>query len=52
MENGIPDDLTPYSAPFRSTLNGRMIVYLRKTGGDENILYLKTASGLCGKVCL
>ena len=53
MENGIPDDLTPYSAPFRSTLNSRMIVYLRKTGeSGENSLYLKSASGLCRKLCL
>ena len=35
IENGIPDDLTPYSAPCRSTLNSRMIIYLRKTGGSS-----------------
>ncbi len=29
MENGKPDDLTPYSEPFRSTFRGRMIVYIR-----------------------
>ena len=53
IENGIPDDLTPYSAPCRSTLNSRMIIYLRKTGGSsENALYLKSASGLCRKLCL
>ena len=54
MENGRPDDLTPYSASARSTLNGRMILYLRKTGegSSENHLYLRTASGLEKKLCL
>ena len=28
-ENGKPDDLTPYSEPFRSTFRGRMLVYVR-----------------------
>ena len=54
MENGIPDDLTPFSAPYRSTQNGRMIVYLRRTGpgcGDDCV-FLRTASGLKKKLCL
>ena len=54
MENGIPDDLTPFSAPYRSTRNGRMIVYLRRTGpgcGDECV-FLRTASGLKHRLCL
>lgn len=29
IENGAPDDLTPYSAPYRATRDGRAIVYLR-----------------------
>ena len=29
IENGRPDDLTPYSERFRDTLDGRAIVYLR-----------------------
>ena len=54
LENGAPDDLTPYSASSRSTLDGRLIVYVRKTGpGDgENFLYLRTGSGLRDKVRL
>ena len=29
IENGAPDDLTPYAAPYRATRDGRAIVYLR-----------------------
>lgn len=29
IENGRPDDLTPYAEPYRATLDGRAIVYLR-----------------------
>lgn len=29
IENGAPDDLTPYPAPYCSTLAGRSLVYLR-----------------------
>ena len=29
LENGKPDDLTPYSEPFRSTFRGRLLIYLR-----------------------
>lgn len=29
LENGKPDDLTPYSEPFRSTSRGRLLIYLR-----------------------
>ena len=29
LENGKPDDLTPYSEPFRSTHRGRLLIYLR-----------------------
>ena len=46
IENGIPDDLTPYSEHFRRTLQGRAAVYLRageEKGGAE--LHVRTASG-------
>ncbi len=35
IENGVPDDLTPYSSSTRSTRNGRAIAYVRmgKSGG-------------------
>lgn len=33
IENGKPDDLTPYYEPFRATFNGRSVVYIRL---DEN----------------
>ena len=54
IENGIPDDLTPYSMPYRSTHCGRLIVYLRRTAPScgEECLYLRTASGLRQKLCL
>ena len=29
IENGRPDDLTPYAEPFRATWEGRAITYLR-----------------------
>ena len=29
IENGAPDDLTPYAEPYRATQDGRAIVYLR-----------------------
>ena len=50
IENGIPDDLTPYSENFRRTLQGRAVVYLRageEKGGAE--LHVRTASGM--KAC-
>ena len=47
IENGKPDDLTPYSEPYRQTLDGRLIVYLRagRTPGPA-ILHVWTRSGL------
>lgn len=47
IENGKPDDLTPYAEPRRETLDGRAIVYLRTgllPGPAE--LHVRTASGL------
>ncbi|MBR0465145.1 MAG: DUF4982 domain-containing protein [Clostridia bacterium] len=47
MENGRPDDLTPYSEKARMTLEGRAVVYVRagRTPGSAR-LYARTASGL------
>ena len=47
IENGRPDDLTPYAEPFRTTLDGRAIAYLRAgcVSGSAP-LHVWTASGL------
>ncbi len=47
IENGRPDDLTPYAEPYRSTLDGRAIAYLRagRVPGPAS-LHAWTASGL------
>ena len=47
IENGRPDDLTPYSERFRDTLDGRAIVYLR-AGSLPGAITLRayTRSGL------
>ena len=45
IENGRPDDLTPYSSHTRSTLCGRAVVYVRVNGGPVT-LYAGTKSGL------
>ena len=47
IENGRPDDLTPYAEPFRTTLDGRAIAYLRAgcVSGSAT-LHVWTASGL------
>ena len=47
IENGKPDDLTPYTESFRTTLDGRAIAYLRagRIPGPA-FLYVWTASGL------
>ena len=47
IENGRPDDLTPYAAAYRSTLDGQAIAYLRagQTPGKA-LLHVWTASGL------
>ena len=47
IENGKPDDLTPYPETYRTTLDGRAIAYLRagRTKGQA-ALHVWTASGL------
>ena len=53
LENGLPDDLTPYREPFRSTGEGTLTVYLRKgnTAGEALIL-ARTDSGLKAQLTL
>ena len=47
IENGKPDDLTPYSEPYRSTFGGRAIVYLRKNSPDTPLeLFAYTKDGI------
>ena len=48
IENGQPDDLTPYAESFRKTLDGRAIAYLRagRVSGSAT-LHVWTDSGLC-----
>ena len=47
IENGAPDDLTPYAERYRSTRNGRAIVYVRAghAAGDI-VLHAYTRSGI------
>ena len=44
IENGKPDDLTCYAEKFRSTFNGRAIVYIRATG--KILLHAFTKDGI------
>ena len=47
MENGIPDDLTPYTEHFRTTGEGTLTVYLRKGKGEgKALVYARTDGGL------
>ncbi|MBR5110309.1 MAG: DUF4982 domain-containing protein [Clostridia bacterium] len=47
IENGRPDDLTPYAENRRATLDGRAIAYLRAgTAPGKAVLNARTASGL------
>lgn len=47
IENGCPDDLTPYAERTRKTLNGRAIVYIRAGRmAGEIALYAMTRTGL------
>lgn len=47
IENGKPDDLTPYSEKYRQTNYGRAIVYVRAgTMADEITLHAYTKDGL------
>ncbi len=47
LENGLPDDLTPYSESWRTTREGTLTAYLRagETPGKA-LLHCRTASGL------
>ena len=49
IENGCPDDLTPYPEKYRKTLDGRAIVYVRagRTKGKA-LLHVFTEDGLSG----
>ena len=50
IENGKPDDLTPYCEKHRNTFRGRAIVYVRAgTIADEITLYAYTKDGLKAK---
>ena len=47
IENGAPDDLTPYASRRRATKGGRAIVYLRAgTCVDEIVLHARTKDGV------
>ncbi len=47
MENGLPDDLTPYTERFRTTGEGTLTVYLRKGKSEgKTLVYARTDSGL------
>ncbi|MBR3741633.1 MAG: DUF4982 domain-containing protein [Clostridia bacterium] len=47
IENGKPDDLTPYAENRRATLDGRAIAYLRAgTCPGKAALHVRTVSGL------
>ncbi len=53
IENGIPDDLTPYAEKYRSTKQGRAIVYLRAgTLPGDVTLHAYTMSGLNASITL
>ncbi len=51
LENGIPDDLTPYGENWRRTLEGRAILYVRagRNEGEAGI-FVRTEKGLKAKV--
>ena len=53
IENGCPDDLTPYAEKYRRTRGGRAIVYVRagRLAGDIT-LHAYTASGLKARCVL
>ncbi|MCH5197533.1 MAG: DUF4982 domain-containing protein [Oscillospiraceae bacterium] len=50
IENGKPDDLTPYSEKFRTTYNGRALVYLRAGSLKGKIkLFAYAKCGIAGE---
>ena len=51
LENGKPDDLTPYRASYRSAYDGELTAYVRVLKGAENVrIFAWTESGLAGEV--
>ena len=53
IENGRPDDLTPYAEPWRETYHGRAIIYIRGGDAAQNVLlHVWTDSGLSADVRL
>ena len=47
MENGLPDDLTPYTERFRATREGTLTVYLRKGKSEgKALVYARTDGNL------
>lgn len=51
IENGRPDDLTPYASRTRSTCAGRAVVYVRTTRNPVT-LYARTKSGIRAELAL
>ena len=49
IENGKPDDLTCYAENYRSTYNGRAIIYVRKNA-EKIRLYAFTKDGLSAEI--
>ena len=53
IENGRPDDLTPYASHTRATFGGRAVVYVRLfQDGEGAVLYAGTKSGLKASILL
>ena len=47
LENGLPDDLTPYAETFRATREGSLTIYLSPGGKrDSARIHIYTDSGL------
>ena len=53
LENGRPDDLTPYRASYRAVYDGELTAYVRVGKGAENVeVHAWTETGLCGRCVL
>ena len=50
LENGDLADNTPYSEPVRSTLDGRLIAYVRRTG--EGDILVNVSAGDCAEASI
>ncbi|MBQ9306429.1 MAG: DUF4982 domain-containing protein [Clostridia bacterium] len=46
LENGKPDDLTPYTSDARETLDGKLVAYVRLTGKGEVTVAATTSGGV------